>query len=147
MHVKPNPMTKNLVFIVEDNLVQQKVLRVHFEETLGSYTVRTFTTPEEMMNHVDEKPFAIVLDHFFGDSRESTGLHYLKKLKKSNPSIPVIYYTTLNDSKVRDEVKKLGAEEYILKDSASLVRLRTALDGLHEKRSQRKSIFKKIFGK
>jgi len=140
-------MTKNLVFIVEDNLVQQKLLKVHLEEILGSYTVKTFISPEEMMKHVDEKPFAIVLDHYFSDLKESTGVNYLRKLKKTNPSIPVIYYTTLNDAGLREEVKKLGAEEYILKDSASLVRLRTALDGLHERRSQKKNILKKIFGK
>ncbi len=40
---------------------------------------------------------------------------------------------------------KLGAEQYILKDSASLVRLRTALDSLHEKYANR-GFFKKLFG-
>jgi CheY-like chemotaxis protein len=139
-------MTKNLVFIVEDNPVQQKMLKVHFEETLGSYTVKTFTNPEDMLNHLGEKPFAIVLDHFFGDSK-TTGLDYLKKLKKLYSSIPVIYYTTLDDYNIREQVRELGAEDYIIKDSASLVRLRTALDGLHQKQSQKKSIFKKIFGK
>jgi CheY-like chemotaxis protein len=140
-------MTKKLVFIVEDHPVQQKMLKVHFEETLGVYTVRTFAHPNEMLSHLHEKPFAIVLDHFFGDHQALTGLDYLKKLKKSNGEIPVIYYTTLNDSKIRDEVKTLGAEDYIIKDSASLVRLRTALDSLHQKQSKKKGLLKKIFGR
>jgi CheY-like chemotaxis protein len=140
-------MTKKLVFIVEDHPVQQKMLKVHFEETLGVYTVRTFADPEEMLSHLNEKPFAIVLDHFFGDHQALTGLDYLKKLKKSHDEIPVIYYTTLNDSKVRDDVKNLGAEDYIIKDSASLVRLRTALDSLHQKQAKKKGLLKKIFGR
>jgi len=58
----------------------------------------------------------------------------------------VIYYTALNDPNIRAEVMKLGAEEYIIKDSASLVRLRTALDRIHEKASKKKGFFRKLFG-
>ena len=134
---------KNLVYVVEDNPVQQKMLQVHFEQMLGNYSVQTFSNPAEMLGHMKNKPFAIVLDHFFGE-KGKTGLDYLRELRKSNNSVPVIYYTTLNDDKVRKEVLELGAEEYIIKDSASLVRLRTALDAIHSKLS-RKGFFKKLF--
>jgi DNA-binding NarL/FixJ family response regulator len=136
----------NLVFIVEDDIVQQKMLQVHFEEVLGNYAVRTFANPEGMFEHLKEKPFAIVLDHFFADRNGKTGLHYLKELRKNYPSTPVIYYTTLEDDGVRDEVMALGAEQYIIKNSASLVRLRTALDILHEKMSK-KGFLKKLFNR
>jgi DNA-binding response OmpR family regulator len=135
---------KNLVFIVEDNPIQQKILRVHFEEMLGNYEVRTFSDPDDMFEHIKEKPFAIVLDHFFNDKKEKTGLDYLKEIRKKHRSIPIIYYTSLDDEKIRTEVMELGAEEYIIKNSASLVRLRTALDVLH---SRKKSFFSKVFGK
>jgi DNA-binding NtrC family response regulator len=135
---------KNKVFIVEDNPAQQKMLQVHFEQVLGNYVVRTFSDPEDIFGHLKEKPFAVVLDHFFDRNKSKTGLYYLKELKKRDASIPVIYYTTLNDDTVRSEVMKVGAEQYIIKDSASLVRLRAALDTLHEKHS-RKGFFKKIF--
>jgi CheY-like chemotaxis protein len=135
-----------LVFVVEDNLVQQKLLKVHFEEMLGTYTVQTFADPEDMLKHLHEKPFAIVLDHFFGDQTK-TGLDYLKNLKKNNPSIPVIYYTTLDDEKVRAEVIALGAEQYIIKNSASLVRIRTALDILHTRSNKKKNFIKRLFSR
>jgi DNA-binding NtrC family response regulator len=138
---------KKLVFIVEDNIVQQKLLQVHFEERLGNYTVRTFSDPAQMMSHLKEKPFAVVLDHFFGDANDKTGLHYLKEMSKDYSSIPVIYYTTLNSLEVRAEVLKLGAAEYIIKDSASLVRLRTALDQLHAQSTKKKGFFEKLFKK
>lgn len=137
---------KNIVYIVEDNLVQQKMLQVHFEQMLGNYTVRTFSNPDDMFAHLDEKPFAIVLDHFFSDKRSVTGIDYLRDLKENHPKIPVIYYTSANDDAVRAEVMKIGVEQYIHKDSASLVRLRTALDVIHEK-AKNKGFFKKIFGK
>jgi CheY-like chemotaxis protein len=138
-------MDKKLVFIVEDNPVQQKILQVHFEEMLGNYTVRTFENPEGMITLLKEKPFAVVLDHFFPDKRAWTGLDYLKEIKKNYPSISVIYYTSLEDEKIREQVLKLGADEFIVKNSASLVRLRTALDNITEKKS-RGGLFKKLFG-
>ena len=136
-----------LVFIVEDNPVQQKLLQVHFEEMLGNYTVKTFSKPDDMFAHLIEKPFAVVLDHFFPDKPGKTGLHYLKDLRKNHPSMPVIYYTTLDDDLVRGEVMAMGAEDYIVKNSASLVRLRTALDQIHEKSAKKKGFLNKIFGR
>jgi CheY-like chemotaxis protein len=135
---------KNLVFIVEDSPIQQKMLRVHFEEMLGNYEVKTFADPDDMLEHIKDKPFAIVLDHFFNDKKEKTGLDYLKEIKKKYKSIPIIYYTSLDDEKIRAEIKNLGAEEYIIKNSASLVRLRTALDLLHQRK---RSFFSRVFGK
>lgn len=139
-----DPM-KKLVFIVEDNPVQQKILQVHFEQMLGNYTVRVFSNPDTIFEHLNEKPFAIVLDHFF-DQASITGLDYLRELKEKHKDIPVIYYTTLIDQAIQKEVMKLGAEQFITKDSASLVRLRTALDVLHE-RTEKKGFLKKLFGK
>jgi CheY-like chemotaxis protein len=137
---------KKLVFIVEDNPVQQKLLQVHFEEMLGDYLVRSFVNPDDLFIHLREKPFAVVLDHFFPDKKDRTGLDYLKELRKSYPAIPVIYYTSLDDSLIREEVMELGAEQYIIKNSASLVRLRTALDLIHEK-SLKKGFLQKLFSR
>lgn len=134
---------KKLVFIVEDSPVQQKLLQVHFEEMLGNYEVKTFLDPDDLFKHLNEKPFAIVLDHFFNNKRDKTGLDYLKEIRKKNKSIPIIYYTSSENEKTRAEAMALGAQEYIIKNSASLVRLRTALDLLH---TQKKSLFARLFG-
>ncbi len=128
---------KKLVFIIEDDLSQQKMLQVHFEQALGSYTVRCFADPEEMIKHLGEKPFAIVLDHFF-NHQTKTGLDYLELLRKKHSALPIIYYTTLNDDSVKAKVMKSGAVQYILKDSASLVRLRTTLDAIHENEGKKR---------
>lgn len=137
---------KKLVYIVEDNPVQQKMLQVHFEQMLGDYSVKVFTEPDDMFSHLPEKPFAIVLDHFFSEKVKKTGLDYLKEIRKKYSSLPVIYYTSLEDNVVREQVTKLGVEDYIVKNSASLVRLRTALDMLNEKKSK-KGLFKRLLGK
>ncbi len=135
---------KKLVFIVEDNLHQQKMLEVHFKEILGDYDVTTFDGPEAMMAHLGDKPYAVVLDHFF-EGQTKTGLDYMTIIKEANRNIPVIYHTTLDDDKVRKQALDLGAEAFIVKDSASLVRLRTALDVIQEKLDKR-GFFSKLFG-
>lgn len=136
---------KKIVFIAEDNLAQQKMLQVHFEQMLGAYEVRTFSDPKEMLKHLDAKPYAIVLDHFFED-KTKTGLDYLAELRKTLRHVPVIYHTTLNDEKIRKRAMELGAVEYIVKDSASLVRLRTVLDIL-QKTEKKQGIFRRLFGR
>lgn len=133
-----------VVFIVEDDLVQQKMLQHHFEQMLGNYVVKSFAHPKEMFAHLSEKPFAIVLDHYFSNQPDKTGLDYLKELKKKYSSIPVVYHTTCTDEAVRKQVMALGAEQFINKDSASLVRLRTALDLISTKK---KGFLKGLFNK
>ncbi len=127
---------EKLVFVIEDDLAQQKMLQHHFEKILGSYEVRCFANPEDMMQHLNEKPYAVVLDHFFSGG-DKTGLDYLKILKKKYASIPVIYYTSMNDEKLKAQVLELNAEQFIVKDEASFVRLRTALDTIHEKKNKK----------
>lgn len=136
---------KKLVFVVEDNPLQQKMLQVHFEEILGNYDVRVFPTPEELVKNLDQRPYAVVLDHFF-DGQTKTGLDYLAELRKEYKQIPVIYHTTLDDEEVKKKVMSLGAEMYIIKDSASMVRLRTALDNIQEKLDKR-GFFSKLFSR
>lgn len=135
---------KNLVFIVEDNPVQQKMLKAHFEEVLNNYSVRTFSSPIDLIKNLKDKPFAVVLDHFFYPGAE-TGLHYLRELRKRYSSIPIIYHTTLDDDAIRAEVMALGASEYIIKDTTSLVRLRTTLDVIHNKILFKKDFWKRWF--
>jgi CheY-like chemotaxis protein len=137
---------KKLVFVVEDNIMQQKVLQVHFEQMLGNYEVKAFMEPKDMFAHLTDKPFAIVLDHFFGKDDPKTGLDYLKEIRSKFKTLPVIYYTSLEDDAIREKVMKLGVEDYITKNSASLVRLRTALDLLNEKKLK-KGIFKRLLGR
>lgn len=136
---------KKLVFVVEDNPMQQKMLQVHFEQILGDYDVQIFPSPEVLIKSLDQRPYAVVLDHFF-DGQSTTGLDYLAELRKNHKHIPVIYHTTLDDDAVRKKVMGLGAEMYIIKDSASMVRLRTALDGIQEK-LDKKGFFSKLFSK
>ncbi|MEP2669381.1 MAG: response regulator [Cyclobacteriaceae bacterium] len=136
-----------LVFIVEDDEIQQKMLTRHFQNMVGDFSVRTFSDPEDMMAHLNEKPFAVVLDHYYGNASAKTGLDYLTTLRKKHSRIPVIYYTASEDRTLKDKVLKIGAVQYIYKDDASFVRLRTAIDELERKRIEREKggFLKRLF--
>ncbi|MFZ1807383.1 MAG: response regulator [Cyclobacteriaceae bacterium] len=136
-----------LVFIVEDDMVQQKMLAKHFENMVGNFSVRAFSDPDDMMAHLNEKPFAVVLDHYFGNASVKTGLDYLQTIRKKYSRIPVIYHTSSEDKGLKDKVMRLGAVDYIYKDLASFVRLRTVLDELERNRieSEKGGFLKKLF--
>jgi len=59
-----------------------------------------------------EKPRIVFLDiRMLGIS----GLEVLQEIKKLDNSIKVIMVTVLDDDKVRDQAKKLGADEFVTK--------------------------------
>lgn len=123
---------KKLVFVVEDDRVQQKLLHLHFEAMSGGYEVLLFTNPEVMMAELGRRPFVVLLDHFFDSLPERTGLDYLRDMRRRFPRLPIIYFTNSTDPDVHREAMKLGANYFIGKDPASLVRLRTALDTISQ---------------
>lgn len=133
------------IFIVEDDPIQQKVLRQHFENMVDGFQVTTFANPDDMMSHLHEAPLAIVLDHYFGSPVSKTGLEYIQPIRKKNSNIAIIYYTASEDTAIRDEALKRGAAHYIYKDNASFVRLRSALDLVNEEKSKG-GFFKRLFG-
>ncbi len=134
---------EKLVYIVEDNEIQQRVLKKHFDENFKAYNIKAFTDPNDMLREIGMKPYAIILDHLY-DNCEHTGLHFLNQIKRFNKSIPIIYYTTINDEQLKNEVLKKGAFSFIEKNSASLVKLRTCLDDIQAKK-ENKSFWGRLF--
>lgn len=76
---------KKLVFVVEDNPVQQKQLQVHFEEILGDHDVKTFTTPDALMENLKERPHAVVFDHFFEGQKKPVLINWQKSKGSTKP--------------------------------------------------------------
>lgn len=77
------------------------------------FTVLTATNGQEALSLVKkEKPKIVFLDiRMLG----MPGLEVLKEIKKIDNRIKVIMITVLDDEKTKDEAKKLGADEFIIK--------------------------------
>jgi len=85
------------------------------------------------------------LDHIFLNDPDKTGLDYLAAIRKQNSKVPVIYITVVNEEILRSKSKRLNVIDYILKNDAFLIHLRTALDKVAA--TPKKNLLKKFFGR
>ncbi|MBK8290121.1 MAG: response regulator [Flammeovirgaceae bacterium] len=137
---------KKLVFIIDDDPVYLKFMNGHFRQ-MDEYQTQIYQTGGEAIKALDQhQPYLIILDHIFLNDPDQTGLEYLQLIRKKNSKVPVIYITAVDEEILRSKTKKLKVIDYLIKDDAFLVHLRTALDKLNSK-PESKSLLKKLFGK
>jgi DNA-binding NtrC family response regulator len=130
------------VCVIDDDAAFQKMMNHHL--TNMGFVVRSIFSGREM-DHIQEQPFAVLLDHFL-EEEDDDGLGLLRKLKTRYPDVAVIYMTSHADARVRDAARKSGVFDFIEKNPASLVRLRSALDAI-ALRQEKSNWFTRIFGK
>jgi DNA-binding NtrC family response regulator len=110
-------MNEKLLFIVDDDKVILNLLEYTFKSREG-YEVKTFSTGEDLLKHLEMKPDLIVLDHMFyfqGEKRMS-GLDTLIELKKRMKDVPVIVLSGQDDTLLVREFILNGALKYIPKE-------------------------------
>ncbi len=118
-------------------------MKEHFKQ-LGGFQTEIFLKGDDAIKKIRElRPYLVILDNHLEEPNKS-GIHYLKLISKVKPRIPVIYITADTDPRLRKTVEKMGVDSYIIKDSAFLVYLRTALDDIAN--PPKKGLLKKIFG-
>lgn len=139
---------KKLIYVVDDDPVYLKMMEGHFKQ-MAEYEPKVFKTGDEAVKALSETeslPFAILLDHQFLNEPNKTGLDYLKAIRKISSKVPVIYITSTQNKEIQGQAARLKVNGYIIKDGASLVHLRVALDKINEQ-SQQKGMFGKLFKK
>lgn len=127
--IENNSMTKELIFIVDDEESSQALLRHHIEEE--GFEVKTFNDGNSCLQHLDEDPSAICLDMLMP---EMDGMETLRKIKGIKRSIPVIMVTNDGILDTAVEAMKIGAFDYIVKPIEP-VRLATTLKKAIEQNS------------
>jgi DNA-binding response OmpR family regulator len=137
---------KKLVFIIDDDPVYLNFMKGHFKQ-MAEFETQVYLSGKDAIKALDDtKPFLIILDHLFLNDPDNTGLEYLKEIRKKTSRIPVIYITSIDEQILRSKTAKMKVVDYILKDDAFLIHLRTALDKL-TKQPEKKSLLKKLFSK
>lgn len=133
--------TNNLnIWVVEDDPMYQQTL-ISYLDVLG-YKARAFNNGEECLDFLGQSPDVVLLDHNLGDGMKGTDV--LRELKHQYLNTHVIYISGEEKVSLVAETYKNGSEEFISKDSASLLRLKLRLDKIQEmkllckKRSKRK---------
>lgn len=124
--MEKNPLKK--VFIVDDDNFNLSWYTKHVSD-LGRYDVSGFDNGHELLNALIDKPQIIFLDHNLG---AMTGIELLKRVKRFDPSIVVIFISGQDDMTTSLNALKFGAFDYITKGSGDLERITNVLQRVED---------------
>lgn len=116
---------ETLIFIVEDDPQYLHALKHSLEQRHFS-NIKVFTSGEECLENLDQKPQVILLDFLLGEGKMN-GLQVLKEIKKFSPESQVVFLTGLEKLEVALETVKNGAYDYVVKTEAAFERIRNLL--------------------
>lgn len=122
----------NKVFIVDDDNFNLSWYTKHVSD-LGRYAVSSFDNGHDLLNALIDKPQIIFLDHNLGSM---TGIELLKRIKRFDPSIVVIFISGQDDMHTALNALKFGAFDYIIKGSGDLERITNVLLRVEEAQKQ-----------
>ena len=119
-----NPDPK--IFVVEDNPMYQAL--VMKELSALSSDIRVFSTGENFLDQISEKPDVVILDYNL--EGHINGYDVLVELKKQSSPSPVIFFSSQTEPAVTDSVRRMGVADYIEKNIFSLRKLRSSIDSI-----------------
>ncbi len=135
---------KAKVFLVDDDSIFLKVLETQFSEQT-KFDIKTFSTGETCLKHLDEKPDVIFLDYYLNPADPNqTGLKILDKIKNVDPKINVVMLSSQDSIEVAVNCLKHDAFDYIVKSEVAFMRAQKALNLIFiQKRLQSELAFTK----
>jgi len=109
--------------------------------SLLGYRVYLFSDIDKSVTSLKLKPQLIIL----GDKLAHTGVDYIRKARRCFPKSIIIHVAQTGKHDTNIAAIKAGASEFIEKDSATFVRLRTTLDFMEQQHHDGgTSIFSKV---
>ncbi|MBX7241921.1 MAG: response regulator [Bacteroidia bacterium] len=119
----PSPF--RMIFLVEDNPVYAEMICNHIESRHPTFSIRRFSTGEEMLPFLSSRPGMIILDYFLDgtDENAATGDIIMQAVREVNPEIHVIMITSSENISVAATAMNAGAYALILKDDTLLTHL------------------------
>ena len=123
-----NQLATRKVFILDDDPFCLEMYEKHLLN-FGVNEVRRFEDGQHFINSLIEEPDAVLLDHTM---EPFNGLEILKKIKRQNPDLVVIYISAQKDMKTAIDALKYGAFDYIIKDENDLDNLTEVMQRVEE---------------
>lgn len=134
------------IFLVDDepyclNLYDQ------YLQNLGCRQIQQFSRSPEFLERLQDQPDLIMLDY---NMETFNGIDILKKIKRFNPDVPVVFISGQEEIGVAVNALKYGAFDYIIKDEVNEQRLELMLEKLKAfhhmlDRKRRRDRIKRIF--
>ncbi len=103
------------IAVVEDDPVFNKLIVIYLKNN-GFKKVTGHLSGEDAVSNINEKPNIVIQDY---DLTGMNGMETMKKIKKRFPSSEFIFLSGQNSIQIAVDTLKLGAYDYIIKDSMS----------------------------
>ena len=112
------------VFLVDDDVLLLKDLQLQFDSD-EIYETHTFSSGEECIKQLDQKPNVIVLDyHLDGINKNAmNGIETLDQVKNFNNEIAVIILSSQDKIEVAVNCMHHKALDYVIKSETAFLRL------------------------
>ncbi len=123
-----------LIFIVQDNVIYKDLIVGYLQQRKFN-NLKTFKTGEECLRVIHQKPDIIVLDYSFDGI---TGLELMKRVKAEYPEIDFIFLSGQNSVEVAVNIMKMGAADYIVKNTQAPQNLLRTIEYLLSKTKSEK---------
>jgi DNA-binding NtrC family response regulator len=127
-------MAKNtLIFVVDDDLMQQDMLKDHLS-AMSNFTIKTFSTGEECLEQLGQNPDIVFLDYHLNSQKSTAldGLDILREIKTKNPLTEVVMLSGQDKIEVAVDTMKYGAFDYIVKGESAFYRAEKAVYNLYK---------------
>lgn len=112
------------IFLVDDDQFSLEMQKKMISE-IGNFDIYLFTSGQECINQLTLEPKIIFLDY---NMSPINGIDILKKIKRFNPSIYIVFVSGQKTIKVAVDALKYGAFDYIVKGENELQNLKRVLE-------------------
>jgi DNA-binding NtrC family response regulator len=124
------------IFIVEDDPWYGEILAYHLSLN-PDYKVTRFETGKECLSNMHLKPDLLTIDFSLPDMK---GDKLFKKVRESNPHVPVIFISSQEEISVAVDLLKMGVTDYLVKDEATKDLLWNSIIRIRENQSLKQEV-------
>jgi len=109
------------ILIVDDSTFMRKLEKMILTKAGYKDLSEASTGKEAIEKYKTENPEVVILDIIM--TKEMSGIDVLRKIKKIDKNAKIVMVTILEQKKIEEETRKLGASDYISKpiDSKELI--------------------------
>ena len=112
------------IFLVDDDQFSLEMQKKMISE-IGNFDIYLFISGQECINQLILEPKIIFLDY---NMNPINGIEILKKIKRFNPSIYIVFVSGQETIKVAVDALKYGAFDYIVKGENEFQNLQRVLE-------------------
>ncbi len=133
--------TKIKIFLVDDDALYLRLLEIQFLEK-ANFEVLTFSSGEECLENLSQKPDLIVLDYMLSSINKEAmnGIKILDKIKEFNPNIQVVILSAQDKIEVAIDCMHHAAFDYVVKSETAFIRLQKIINSITEINKLQKQI-------